>query len=42
MQIRLFCGLQNVVKRLPWGGENMGIDTRNTSVIYLLEKIEHF
>ena len=41
MQIRLSCGRQNVVKRLS-GVENMGIDTRNTSVSELLEKLEPF
>ena len=41
MQIRLSCGFQYVVKRLPWCGK-MGIDTRNTSVSDLLEKLEHF
>ena len=41
MQIRFIYGLQNVVKRLPWG-ENLGIDNKNTCVIAFVEKLEHF
>ena len=40
MQIRLSGGLQNVNDFL--GSKNMDIDTRNTSVSDLLEKLEHF
>ena len=41
MQIRLICELQNVVKRIPWGG-NLGIDTKNTYVSDFDKKLEHF
>ena len=41
MQIKLSCCLQKLVKRLPWG-ENLSIDTKNTSVADLVEKLEHF
>ena len=41
MQIRLSCGLQKLVKLLPWV-KNLSIDTKNTSVGDLVEKLEHF
>ena len=41
MQIRLSCGLQKLVKRLH-GVKNLSIDTKNTSVGDLVEKLEDF
>ena len=42
MQIRLTCGLQKLVKRLPWGEKPEYRHQDHTSVGDLVEKLEHF
>ena len=42
MQMRLLWGFQNLVKQLPRGKKNLSVDTKNTSVGDLVEKLAHF
>ena len=41
MQIRLSCGIQKLVKRLPWG-DKPGCRHKNTAIGDFVEKLELF
>ena len=41
MQIRVSCGIQKLVKRLPWV-INLSVDTKNTAIGDFVKKLEHF